>query len=474
MSHRIDKATGRGGGALAAAALSLTLLALVLPARPIRAQAGGEESGREESGQGPQILTTDLTRRQSISANSFRISVVFLDAEPIVEVRINGVLQKLPVGTELLLTAEIDNRKPETVVTISAKNRSGHSREKSFLVINPEAKAEAAKAVPPVVVQTDKWESATSLRSARAGAAAVSLGGGVYVFGGYAKVTYNYDAALSVESDKSEYVGTSELVKPGGRDVISGAPVFASLVTAAVVRGKVYVFESRRVLHEYDPTRGAWRTIESPLQLNRVGPAAAAGDQIYIFGGVFGVAVPEAGAPAAAGGAAREGAAKRPADAKPRIEVRPSPLFWRYTPGTNTWKVMGYMPAPRMGAAACKVGDAIYVVGGFDGNKALDQVDVYDVVAATWSVKPPMPVARAYPACFAVNNRLLVFGGQADGTQGPPLGSVTLYDPNTNEWTARANMPTARGDAASALLDGSTYLLGGSTGKPTDKVEIYK
>jgi N-acetylneuraminic acid mutarotase len=464
MSIRIGTAVVKQGAGSVPAAIALLLLALVSFPPMLRAQADADAAA-----QGPRILTADLTRRQAISTDTIRVSLIFVDTEPIVEVKVNGVVQQLPKQDELELTTDIDNRKPETVVTVSAKDQSGRVTENSYLILNPVAAAAAAKAVPPVVVQADKWDGSQSLKSARAGAAAVTVGDQAFVFGGYSKITYAYDSALTATGDTSEYVGTSEQIKPDGRSYISGAPVFASLVAAAAVQGKVYVFESRRVLHEYDPAKSEWRTLYSPLLLNRIGPAVAFGDDVYVFGGVYGVPV----APAPAAGAAATAAMGTDA-AKPRVDVRPSPLYWRYTPGTNTWKVMGYMPAPRMGAAACRVGRIIYLVGGFDGTKALDQVEAFDVSLGTWSIVLGMPGGRAFPTCVSVNNRLLVFGGAAGGPADPPLDWSTLYDPTTKQWSVRAKMPTARGDATAALLGDTTYVFGGLTTEPTDKVETYK
>jgi len=51
-----------------------------------------------------------------------------------------------------------------------------------------------------------------------------------------------------------------------------------------------------------------------------------------------------------------------------------------------------------------------------------------------------------------------VVGG---GSGGNPLGRVEAYDPVTNTWATKANMPTARWNLAAASANGILYALGG-------------
>ncbi|MFI5399917.1 MAG: Kelch repeat-containing protein [SAR324 cluster bacterium] len=434
-------------GNLARTGLLLGLAAAALGASSVaRAQ---------ESGEGPQILTADLTRRQVITTDTFRISVVIVDEEPIVEVLVNGVKENIEPDQAIALNKEIDNRREETVVTITAKNRSGHTREKSFLVVNPAAKGRFGEAAPVVVVQKDRWERSAELQTPRAGPAAAAVGDTVYVFGGYTRLSTDYDTGLSAAPDKSEYVKTAESFgekKPP--TPMPEAPFFETLPAAAVLGGRIYVFESRRHLHEYDPATSSWKTQDSPIRLNRIGPAAAAGDNIYIFGGLFGVTSKDAA-----------GAVT--------IQTRASPLFWRYTPKINTWAVQGYMPLPRSGAAACAVRDRIYVLGGINGDTVFNRLDIYATAADRWSVGAPMPTARAYAACAVVNNRVLVFGGQTAGAAAV-TGGVDEYAPEENAWTARAPAPTARAQAAAAILNGATYVTGGIAAEALSVTEVYR
>jgi N-acetylneuraminic acid mutarotase len=410
--------------------------------------------GQDDTGEGPQILTSDLTRRQTITTDTFRVNFVIVDTDPVTEVTLNGEKQTIEPDQAIALTKEIDNRREQTVVTITATNRLGKKREKSYLVLNPSAKGRFGEAAPVIVLQKNQWESAGNLLTPRAAPAAVAYGGLVYVFGGYTKLAADYDTGLNKEVDRSEYVKTAEVFgEKKSPSVLSDAPSFRTLPAAAVLNDKIYVFESRRKMYRFDPKSSAWDTLDSPIQLNRIGPAVASGDSVYILGGQFGIAVTTP-------------------EGKSQIETRASPVFWRYTPGTNTWAAQGYMPLPRAGISACAVRDQIFVFGGVQDENTLNRVDVYSVSTKRWSVLSPMPVPRAYASCTVVNGRVLLFGGQ--GPDGSPLANLDEFTPDSNSWISRAALPTARSQAAAALLQGTTYLAGGLSSKPLDVTEAYR
>jgi len=86
----------------------------------------------------------------------------------------------------------------------------------------------------------------------------------------------------------------------------------------------------------------------------------------------------------------------------------------------------------------------------------------YNPATNMWDVKANMPTARKYSAAGAVNEKIYVIVG-AD-RYGDPMRTNEEYDPATDIWTAKANMPTARGDLAAAAVNGKIYALGGGNG----------
>ncbi|MCY8454913.1 DUF1668 domain-containing protein [Bacillus spizizenii] len=84
-----------------------------------------------------------------------------------------------------------------------------------------------------------------------------------------------------------------------------------------------------------------------------------------------------------------------------------------------------------------------------------------------------MPEPRVGASSGVVDGKIYVIGG---GTVKPgTYGNQTfVYDPKTNEWTKKADMPTARGGAASVTVDGKIYVLGGmSNDGAVNTIEAY-
>jgi N-acetylneuraminic acid mutarotase len=86
-----------------------------------------------------------------------------------------------------------------------------------------------------------------------------------------------------------------------------------------------------------------------------------------------------------------------------------------------------------------------------------------------------MLTARRFHAAAAVDGIIYVVGGTGVGWPGALLPSVEAYDPKTDTWVTKANIPTARGMLAACAVDGIIYAIGGTTSWPTrsSAVEAY-
>lgn len=93
------------------------------------------------------------------------------------------------------------------------------------------------------------------------------------------------------------------------------------------------------------------------------------------------------------------------------------------------------------------------------------------VAGEGWSEKADMEAERAQFTVSAVNGKIYVFGGGADGI----LGSSEEYDPVTNTWKQTGDLPEPRYKAASSVVDGKIYIMGGydDRGIPMPTVEEY-
>ncbi len=113
--------------------------------------------------------------------------------------------------------------------------------------------------------------------------------------------------------------------------------------------------------------------------------------------------------------------------------------------------------------AVAELDGKIYVLGGYPSTRvSVRTVQVYDTSTDTWELTTPLPRPTNHPMASSVNGKLYFIGGQVSASgSGPFLDRVYEYDPATEEWTARADMPTARGGGVSAVIDGKIYVAGG-------------
>jgi len=150
-----------------------------------------------------------------------------------------------------------------------------------------------------------------------------------------------------------------------------------------------------------------------------------------------------------------------------------------YDPATDTWTRKAPMPTPRYGHAACVVNNKIYVFGGSRTTPGfLVTVEEYDPATDAWTTKRDMPTKRTFLCASVVNNKIYVIGGRAaSDPPDPGPSSLEVYDPATDTWTTKANMPIRRASAAACVVDGKVYVIGGviedTHGAPLSTVNEY-
>ena len=151
-----------------------------------------------------------------------------------------------------------------------------------------------------------------------------------------------------------------------------------------------------------------------------------------------------------------------------------------YDPATDTWTQKANMPTARGWLSAGAVNGKIYAIGGTatlpnrpDPNPdAGSTVEEYDPLTDTWRKKADMPTSRASTGLGVVNGKIYVIGGAPNPDK--VLSTVEEYDPATNKWTRKADMPTARGDFSTYVVEGKIYAIGGWNGMRTlSTVEMY-
>jgi N-acetylneuraminic acid mutarotase len=226
-------------------------------------------------------------------------------------------------------------------------------------------------------------------------------------------------------------------------------------VAAARVRRFIYVvggFEARKqgttaAVERYDIERNRWRRVRSmPVGLNHPAAAAYRGD-VYVLGGYTG-----------RGSLAGEVAS-----------------LYRYDPERNRWSRLPGAPTKRAALAVGVIGNKLYAAGGANAaNRALKTLEIYDFKRGRWTRGPDMETAREHLA-GAVAGRppaFYVLAGRAAGRGN--FSIAERYLPSKRRWERLPDMLKARGGIAAAAVDERVVVFGGEESSGTiEEVEIY-
>lgn len=238
---------------------------------------------------------------------------------------------------------------------------------------------------------------------------------------------------LFASTGSTQAGGTWELGAP--------MPVRRQEIATGALSGRVYVLggydengSSTNTVEVYDPITDTWTFAHPlPFAVNH-NAAAVAGGLLYSFG-------------AGAG------------------------QTYVYNANGNSWVSRAFSHYVHGQTAAVGViDDKIYVAGG-TGTPSQRELEVYDPVANTWTIKTPMSVGRNHCAGGVINGKFYVVGGRVGQNQ---INALEVYNPQTNTWSARAPMPTARSGIAAAVVNDELWVFGGEEPATVHgEVEVY-
>jgi RNA polymerase sigma factor (sigma-70 family) len=231
-------------------------------------------------------------------------------------------------------------------------------------------------------------------------------------------------------------------------------PTARSWLATCEVNGKIYAIGgmigvdiNTQKVEEYNPVSDKWtRKADMPTLRNSFAAAVVNG-KIYAIGGV-------------------------------NTNTCDLSVVEEYDPTTDKWEKKADMPTSRLGISASVVNGKIFAIGGHAcGGNILQTVEEYDPVSDTWTKKVNMPTKRVHLSTSVVNGKIYAIGGgnQSNGnTNYDGLSVVEEYEPATDTWTKRANMPTARWSLSTSVVDDKIYTIGGGHKQiPYDVVEEY-
>lgn len=193
----------------------------------------------------------------------------------------------------------------------------------------------------------------------------------------------------------------------------------------------------------YDVARNSW-SVKAPMPRarNRTNGAAVIRGKIYVSGGRTFVS-----------------------DGENSRDVAHTSLFM-YDPATNAWTTKARMPAATESGVTEVIQNELYVLTGCGPLNSPDcggpQISVvfyrYSPLSDTWTTLPNPPIAFRSTTAAVVDGKFYVFGG-GYRTQ------ISVYDPATNEWTIRGQIPLGHApriqSQRAVTLGDRIYLIGG-------------
>lgn len=208
-------------------------------------------------------------------------------------------------------------------------------------------------------------------------------------------------------------------------------------------------FEPVANVRVYDLASGEWSE-GAPMPTPRGASAWAVLDgRIHVIGG----------------NAAGEGAVDDQPEAR-ITEDRSVNVHEVYDPADDRWTRLQPMPTPRNHIGAAAVNGRIHVVlGRADGDYTLATHEIYDPATDSWSEGPPVPTGRSGVAVLEHGGLLYAFGGERlDQPNERTFDDAERFDPGTGTWERLPPMPTARHGLGAAAIGNAIYVLSGGPG----------
>ena len=90
----------------------------------------------------------------------------------------------------------------------------------------------------------------------------------------------------------------------------------------------------------------------------------------------------------------------------------------------------------------------------------MGEVRAYNVATNTWTSKRDMPAARyGMNGAGVIDGKIYVTGGFAEPASQGPSASVFVYNPASNTWTRKRDMPAAGGYGVTGVIGGKLYVV---------------
>ncbi len=287
----------------------------------------------------------------------------------------------------------------------------------------------------------DEWSTTARLNIPRAGAAAVTYNGKIYVFGGKS-VNNNVLNSVEVYDPLNETWSITE---------VASFKYARYNATAIVWKDKIYLIGGRsnnKVMEKmevYDPAQNMWSKAHEMHNEREGHSANILNDHIYVFGG------------------------RKSSDYVDDIE-------W-YDAENSEWEEADTDMEDHSRAAHFNAvyENTYYMFGGYFYGGPTNTIYKLspDSSNAAWTDIGRLDTPRAYGATAAIDSFIFLIGGETNSGKST---LVEIFNTGNGQLSRGKDMSTARSGMAVALLENKIFIIGGYTGSSNDivdDVDIY-
>jgi len=155
---------------------------------------------------------------------------------------------------------------------------------------------------------------------------------------------------------------------------------------------------------------------------------------------------------------------------------------WKYDTQTGVWTRIANLPVVRFGGAMAYLNGKLHYWGGDDASRSNARADHWTLDLnnsnAIWQTSVPIPLPGDHLSHAVLNGKIYSIGGEHDhGNAYVQHDFVYAFDPVTNVWTRKADMPTPAShfEAGTFAYDGYIWAIGGQVDHKllSDEVRVY-
>jgi N-acetylneuraminic acid mutarotase len=133
---------------------------------------------------------------------------------------------------------------------------------------------------------------------------------------------------------------------------------------------------------------------------------------------------------------------------------------------SNTWITRRNYPSYWADLSSATVADAagesvLYAIGGSGETRAcLGRVRAYNAATDTWRRRADLPLALCgLNGAGVIQGKIYVSGGVTSSGRREPTAALFVYDPTTNAWTRKRDMPEAGSGGITGVIQGKLYVV---------------